>query len=104
MRRQTPDHSARWQALTYVTIAALAITNAAWFYNWRARAVDHAQVVQQLRRDVKAAEPMIVYQYAEPRQPTRAQQPPPLAADERCMGGQVLRRIPNGWAGTGRRC
>ncbi len=83
MRRHAPDHSARWQALTYVAIAALAITNAAWFYNWRERAVQHAHEITA----AKQARPpqQVVYQYRDPTPPAaQAHHRTALADDEQC--------------------
>ncbi|MGY0561800.1 hypothetical protein ACW7G2_13910 [Luteimonas sp. A277] len=100
MRGQV-DHLGRWQAIAYMTLAALAITNAAWFYNWRVKANDHHQALMLERS--KSPEEIVVYRYQDqPQSATPA--PAKLDAEERCMAGQILRKIPNGWAGTGRRC
>lgn len=100
MRRQKTDHTERWQAIAYVLAAALTITNALWFYNWRVRAVEHHKAITTAQQ--REPETVVVYQERTERQ--ASQRPARLADDERCMAGQVLRKIPNGWAGTGRRC
>lgn len=102
MQHRKIDHAGRWQAIAYTLAAVLALTNAVWFYNWRARAVEHHTELTLARS--AQPEPVIVREYVERPEPTTRARTTTLADDERCIGGQVLRKIPNGWAGTGRNC
>jgi precorrin-3B methylase len=102
LRNRTPDHAAKWQAIAYVLAGVVAISNAVWFYNWRARAVDHHNELTIARSQKKQPEQVIVYREAQ--RPRESQRRPALADDEQCTQGQVIRRIPNGWENTGRRC
>lgn len=101
MRHRTPDHAGRWQAIAYAAISAAVLTNAAWFYGWRARAVEHHNELILAR--ASEPEPVIVYRYRDRPERVPPRQAAP-AAEERCIYGQILRKIPDGWAGTGRTC
>ena len=101
MHHRKPDHTGRWQIIAYLAVSVAVLTNAVWFYNWRTQAVEHHNELTTARAE--AAGPEIVFEYIEPPQTREATQQS-TAAEERCMYGQVLRKIPDGWAGTGRSC
>jgi len=95
-----------WQATTGVLLALLVVSNAAWLHASRsgegatfARAPAHLpspeRVIYEYPKPVAAAaaEPVLV-----------TYRSTPLEAGERCAGNQVIRRLPNGWEGTGRPC
>lgn len=97
-----------WQAFALLLLSALMLTNAAWFLRGRIIATEHAAA--NATRASKA-KPTVVYEYRKQTQqpvPLSEQRtveiPQPLADGERCMAGLVVRRIPDGWAGTGRAC
>ena len=96
-----------WQASALVLLALLVASNAAWLHASRsggdtagfARAPGHLpspeRVIYEYPRPTAApaAEPVLV-----------TYRSTPLEAGERCAGNQVIRRLPNGWEGTGRPC
>lgn len=103
-----------WQALAFLLLGLLAVTNAAWFYN-----------IRVTRAEAAAARPSpehrrvenVVYETPE-RRPLPAHAPQqtselksveplaeePLADDERCIEGQRFKRTGNGFASDPRPC
>lgn len=96
-----------WQATAVVLLALLVASNAAWLHASRsdgdtagfARAPGHLPSPER-----------VIYEYPRPTAAAAAAptlvtyRSTPLAQGERCAGNQVIRRLPNGWEGTGRPC
>lgn len=106
----SPGHWRRstWQATTFVLLALLVASNAAWLHASRSdgRGSDgFAHDAHQLPSPDR-----VIYEYARPvaaspaAQKQVAYRSTPLETGERCAGGQVIRRLPNGWEGTNRPC
>lgn len=96
-----------WQTVALVALALLVLTNLAWLQSGGAGSGDgHASL---------PAGPMptperVIYEYGTPADvgveppPLVDATPTPLQPGERCAGGQIIRRLPNGWEGLGQRC
>jgi len=96
-----------WFAWTLIAVAALLLSNAVWFYNWRERDVIHAEAIRGA--NARQPESRVVYEYRDshgrsidpPRQAgTRMQDPGsqsqprrsrPLEAGEECRGSAEIR-------------
>lgn len=102
---------ARWrrstcQAMAIVLLALLVASNAAWLH--ASRSDDDASVSRQFGH--LPAPERVIYEYPKPAvvapaaQKLVAYRSTPLEAGERCAGGQVIRRLSNGWEGTNRPC
>lgn len=106
-------HSDPWFAWTLVLAGVLLLTNAAWFYNWRVRAVEHAEALAAAMPKAERQE-RVVYEYVQsPAQaaPRRHRQPQrrvqatrDLVPGEECRGGVIIRRSPGSIESTGERC
>lgn len=90
-----------------VLLALLVLSNAAWLHASRSVAAPSAT-----GPDGRLPAPeRVIYEYPKP-VPASATPAPtlvtyrttPLQEGERCAGNQVIRRLPNGWEGTGRPC
>lgn len=96
-----------WQATTVVLLALLVASNAAWLHASRSNA--DGSGVTTAPPHLPAPE-RVIYEYPQPAAVAAAAprqvvyRSTPLQAGERCAGNQVIRRLPNGWEGTGRPC
>ena len=94
-----------WQAMAIVLLALLVASNAAWLHASRSgnEALLHGP-------GALPSPERVIYEYPRPAVVATAApkqvayRSTPLAAGERCAGNQVIRRLPNGWEGTGRPC
>lgn len=104
-----PAHWGRstWQAVAIVLLALLVASNAAWLHASRSgsNATGFSRQLGQLPSPER-----VIYEYPRPVAPSPAApaqvayRSTPLEVGERCAGGQVIRRLPNGWEGTNRPC
>lgn len=97
-----------WQAMAIVLLALLVASNAAWLHASRSDS-DATGLSRQLGQ--LPSPERVIYEYprsgvaASPAaQKQMAYRSTPLEVGERCAGGQVIRRLPNGWEGTNRPC
>lgn len=96
-----------WQAMAIVLLALLVASNAAWLH--ASRSDDDASGVSRQLGHLPAPE-RVIYEYPRPTvaapaaQKQVAYRSTPLEAGERCAGGQIIRRLPNGWEGSNRPC
>ncbi|VXB26881.1 conserved hypothetical protein [Luteimonas sp. 9C] len=96
-----------WQAMVIVLLTLLVASNAAWLH--ASRSDDDATRFSRQIGHLPAPE-RVIYEYPRPAvvapaaQKLVAYRSTPLEAGERCAGGQVIRRLPNGWEGTNRPC
>lgn len=94
-----------WQAMAIVLLALLVASNAAWLHASRS---DDDAVFSRLGH--LPLPERVIYEYPKPAVAAPAApklvayRSTPLEAGERCAGGQVIRRLPNGWEGTNRPC
>lgn len=94
-----------WQAAAIVLLGLLVASNAAWLRASRSTASEPDAHLRQLPTPER-----VIYEYPRPAAvsataPTQAAyRATPLAAVERCAGGQIIRRLPNGWEGSNRPC
>lgn len=104
-----PAHWGRstWQIAAIVLLALLVASNAAWLHASRSEAAgfESAHDAGHLPSPER-----VIYEYPTPAPAAAvaskqvAYRSTPLEAGERCAGGQVIRRLPNGWEGTNRPC
>ncbi len=96
-----------WQAMAIVLLALLVASNAAWLHASRSDA--DAGGFSRQPGHLPSPE-RVIYEYPKPAVAAPAApklvayRSTPLEAGERCAGGQVIRRLPNGWEGTNRPC
>lgn len=96
-----------WQAMAIVLLTLLVASNAAWLH--ASRSDDDATRFSRQLGHLPAPE-RVIYEYPKPAvvapaaQKLVAYRSTPLEAGERCAGGQVIRRLSNGWEGTNRPC
>ncbi len=57
------SRSDHWYAWMLVAIAALVFTNAAWYYRWKLRQVEHVEAINALIAARPKPEPRVVYEY-----------------------------------------
>ena len=95
-----------WQAMAIVLLALLVASNAAWLH--ASRSDDDAGGFSRLGH--LPSPERVIYEYPKPAVAASAApklvayRSTPLESGERCAGGQVIRRLPNGWEGTNRPC
>jgi len=93
-----------WQAATIVLLALLVASNAAWLHA-SSSGSDMGAHPRQLPVPHR-----VIYEYPRPAAGSastpmqEAYRATPLEAGERCAGGQIIRRLPNGWEGSNRPC
>lgn len=99
---------ATWRLVAGATFALLVLTNLAWLQSSRAgTAPAHADESRALPMP---APERVIYEYGPGVEtppapaPLVKATPTPLQPGERCAGGQIIRRLPNGWEGLGRPC
>lgn len=92
-----------WFAWAMLLIGALALSNAAWFYNWRERTVAHADELAAARSSRATAE-RVVYEYRQARPAPTTTPTRHLETNEECRGGIVIRRSGNAIESTGEHC
>lgn len=108
-----PKNNDAWFAWTLVLTAVLLLSNAAWFYNWRVRALEHAEALAAVKSKPERGE-RVVYEYrgstaarrVQP-QPQRQRRTPAvreIVAGEECFNGVIIRRTSAGMESTGERC
>lgn len=104
-----PAHWRRstWQATAIVLLTLLVASNAAWLHASRSDATGDG--VSRQFGQLPSPE-RVIYEYPKPAVIAAAApklvayRSTPLQTGERCAGGQVIRRLPNGWEGTNRPC
>lgn len=96
-----------WQTVALVALGLLVLTNLAWLQSGRAEP-DGGHT--GLPAGPMPAPERVIYEYGKPADvaveppPLVDATPTPLRPGERCAGGQIIRRLPNGWEGLGQRC
>lgn len=96
-----------WQAMAIVLLVLLVASNAAWLH--ASRSDDDGGAFSRQLGHLPSPE-RVIYEYPKPAVPAPAApklvayRSTPLESGERCAGGQVIRRLPNGWEGTNRPC
>lgn len=96
-----------WRRFALVALGLLVLSNLAWWSTTRPGAAAHAAHPSDAA--ALPAPERVIYAYGptpvtveSPKPVERT--PTPLRSGERCAGGQIIRRLPNGWEGLGRPC
>ncbi|NYZ64314.1 hypothetical protein [Luteimonas deserti] len=104
IRRITPES---WRMLALAATGLLVASNLAWWSTTRSGAEQRGS--PPAAASTLPAPERVIYEYGPTplaaEVPTPVDQTPtPLRPGERCAGGQIIRRLPNGWEGVGRPC